>query len=420
MKKSLFAISSVLVFSVLLSGCTGGLGEVSSNVDSVYSSEVESEVSSVAQADEETNTADKTIYRELSSGVLIDADINVPNGVDFANLQSFSATLKKLNIDNVKDDFIDSNANVSKTEQETAESPFENDIYTLYEVDDGTLLAGNSNMISYFSAKKPNIESYFVVEPSTEYNGDRFLTDTEFAFGTKQACFEEIKSLLAKLGVEVTDDYICYPVDHSTLSEAALQIREDTLERVRETGVTNEDGSPISEEEALFGYPDPNYTEDDDCYYFTIYANAGGFPITQKENGIFENGGYTPGSIINAIYSKDGIVNLYCRSIYGVNEISETANGADLEAAIQLLDDKYNSIIPDGSYEVSEISFEYVPISDGGGISAELVPAWRFQMKHTITVGDKNGGAAHSVDLYDYVLFNAITGKEILKDVGGV
>ena len=50
----------------------------------------------------------------------------------------------------------------------------------------------------------------------------------------------------------------------------------------------------------------------------------------------------------------------------------------------------------------------------------ELTPAWRFQMKHTVEVSKADGDKSHAVDLYEYVLINAVTGKEILKDVGTI
>ena len=218
----------------------------------------------------------------------------------------------------------------------------------------------------------------------------------------------------------MTDEYTCYTIEHETMSRVAQEYRNKMTQQAQEAGVLNEDGTSMTEDEVMAGFPDPNYTENDDCYYFKIFASVNGFPITWVENGIVENGGFMPGSMITAIYSKDGIVSLNCSYIYQMKSEKEAVSGLDLEEAISALDIKYNSVIPDGKYEVEDIYFEYVPISEGDSISVKLIPAWRFQMKHTVEVSKADGDKSHAVDLYEYVLINAVTGKEILKDVGTI
>lgn len=168
------------------------------------------------------------------------------------------------------------------------------------------------------------------------------------------------------------------------------------------------------------GFPNPDYTAEDDCYYFKLFASAGGFPITRVENGSAENGSFIPGSIIEATVSKDGIVDLYLNGVYQSSETISEGEGLDLDEAVSTLDEKYNSIIPDGTYEVEEIAFEYVPIFQGDGISAELTPAWRFLMKHTMEFEGKTDDDLHTVTQYENVMFNALTGKEILREVGSI
>lgn len=401
MKKSVILTPFIILAAVLFAACSNGKTE---------STPSSGETASAVYTESQT---DGMVSKKLSSGVVVNAKVLIPDNVDFSQLRSYSSSLKKLDISAAKDTLLATESNVTKSEFVTEEDPFKEFVYTMYQTENGDLLAGQGNILNYCSSNQPNVESYLFLEHSHEYNADKFLTDREFTFGSKQSCFEEIKNVLANLGIEVTDSYICYSVDHTTLTEAALQTRADILEKAREF-------DPQTAEDELLEYPNPNYTEDDDCYYFKIFATAGGLPITHSENGIFANGGFTPGSIINAIYSKDGIVKLYCSNIYEITGVTSTKEGMNLDAAIQMLDDKYNSIIIDGEYQVQEIAFEYVPVSDGGGLAAELVPAWRFQIKHTVAVSGKGTEETSSVDLYDYVLLNAVTGKEILKDVGGI
>ena len=360
------------------------------------------------------------IQRELSSGVVLNAEVSIPENIDFTKLPTYEGELQRLDVEPLVDLLFSGDTSVTKSEVETKESRFPDAVSTLYESGDGSILSSIEDVFSFQSAKCPQIESYLWLEPSAEYNGDAFLTGKDLSFGSQQECFQKIRDILRQLDIAVTDEYTCYTIDHETMSRVAQEYRNKITKQVQETGVLNEDGTSMTEDEVMEGYPDPNYTEEDDCYYFKLFASVNGFPITPVENGIVENGGFMPGSMITAIYSKDGVVSLNCSYIYQAKGEKNAVSGFDLEDAISALDNKYNSIIPDGKYDVEAIYFEYVPISVGDNISVELTPAWRFQMKHTVEVSKSDGDKSRAVDLYEYVLINAVTGKEILKDVGTI
>ena len=426
MQKSLFriVILFVAVFVVIssLSGCVKEESQNTSGISDIFSSSVSSGNScgDSASSDDEMSPNTTSVHRELSSGVVLNADVFIPENIDYSKLPTYEGELQRLDVEQVVDLLFCGDTSVTKSEVETNESRFPDAVSTLYESGDGSTLSSIEDVFSFQSAKCPQIESYLWLEPSTEYNGDVFLTGKDLSFGSQQECFQKIRDVLKQLDITVTDEYTCYTIEHEAMSRVAQEYRNKMTQQAQEAGVLNEDGTSMTEDEVMAGFPDPNYTENDDCYYFKIFASVNGFPITWVENGIVENGGFMPGSMITAIYSKDGIVSLNCSYIYQMKSEKEAVSGLDLEEAISALDSKYNSVIPDGKYEVEDISFEYVPISEGDSISVELTPAWRFQMKHTVEVSKSDGDESRAVDLYEYVLINAVTGKEILKDVGTI
>ena len=362
-----------------------------------------------------------SLQQTLSSQVKIDADVFIPANMDHSNLKTYQGEMLHLDMEIIKEDLFGADAEVTETRQETKESRFPDEDYVLWESADGSYLAGKGDMISFSSSKVPNVEQYLCLEPDAfEYNGDAFLSGKNLSFATEQESFTKLRELLDKLGVSISDDYLCYTIDHDTLIKEADIYRSKLVENARETEARNEDGTAITEDDILAHLSEPNYTEEDDCYYFKLFASADGYPVTRIENGIFSNGGWTPGSIANAIVSQDGVVQLY---LYGIYESSETINqgpGLSLNDAVAALDEKYNSIILDGEYMVQEIAFEYVPISHGDVLSVELTPAWRFLIKHSLKFAGKMDNQVYTVDQYEYIMLNALTGEEILRDVGGV
>lgn len=430
MKKNAF-FALLLVLLIVLSACsnTMELAENSKSSSVINSSEnITSETPAPnadselpAEAEERTENHDSIVSRELSSGVKINADVFVPDMVDFSRLPTYNGEMKRLSLDGVREVLLGDQP-VEQTEEEAKGIAFPDAVYQLFSTDDGTYLACTGESVAYFDSAYGEKDLYFRPDFSTEYNGDRFLTGKDFPFATRQQAFAEVKKVLGAMDIFVADDYRCYSVDHETLTEVAEEAIQQEIDRILELGQVNPDGSLMTQEDirAKSFLPDPDYTEKDDCYYFRFYAGADGMPITRCENGIFDNGGGVPGSMIDVYYSADGIAQLYVGDIFQKTDELSADNGLDLEGAIQVLDDHFNSIIPDGSYEVKEISFEYVPISHGDILHVTLTPAWRFALIHTMEFDSKSGGDPVQIDSYEQIMFNALTGEEILRDLGGI
>lgn len=420
MKRFFTCLMVSIVVSMVLSACSDRQLNSDPSMSSAFAgSESEAPYSSANNNSSDNGISGNSVINcTLDSGVVVDATVQLSPTVDFSHLSVYDGELQRLSIDPVIDELV--GEEYSEMRQETKESAFSDAEYIQLEKPDGTILSCSESALSFTSPQLGDIESYLWLERgASNYNGAAFLTGKEFAFGTQQECFKEIRETLNSLGVSVCDDYICYSVDNNVLTEEAERYKENLLSRAREIGLLAEDGSPISEEELYQDLPDPSYTVDDDCYYYVLFPSVNGVPITREDTGIFENGGLISGSIIEVIYSKEGIVHLYLNSIYQVNEKIQAEKGMDTEEALAWLDEKYNNIILDGDYEVQEISFEYVPISKGDRIHVELVPAWRFGVLHTMSLlGKTSAEDAAEVQVYEQIMVNAVTGKEIVKEVG--
>ncbi len=439
MKQQFQIIIACLLILSLLCSCAGDTPSATSNLSSkspvisldsepTFESNSQEEQSSDVDSQPEppsvnTNTSMKasSLQQTLSSQVKIDADVFVPDNIDFSNLKTYKGEMLRLDMEAIKEDLFGAGAEVKETRQESKESKFPDEDYILWEGNDGSYLAGMGDMINFSSGKMPDVKPYLFLETSAaEYNGDAFLSGKKLDFATEQESFTLVRGLLDKLGVSISENYLCYTIDHDTLRKEAEIYRSALVQNMQETGIKNENGTDMTEDDILAHMPDPNYTVEDDCYYFKLFASAEGYPVTQIENGIFANGGLTPGSVANAIVSQDGVVHLYLYDLYESSEVMQEGAGLNLDDAIAALDEKYNSIILDGDYEVQEIAFEYVPVSQGDVLSVELTPAWRFVVKHSVETMGKADNSLYTIDQYEYVMLNALTGEEILRDMGGV
>lgn len=222
--KRLSFIAAILVMTFLLSACSNSQKIVSDS--GISRSVLPSSKGSVSATPSITSSSVtpptnspseiSTIQQTLSSGVTINAKVSIPANVDFSALKSYQGILQRLDIDTVKDDLLGADTEVQETREENRNSRFSDAEYILLETPDGGFISSTGDMLSYSSASKADVAFYLRLEPCAEYNGDAFLTDREFSFGTRQECFEKVKSLIGKGILEISqkeepfDVFICY------------------------------------------------------------------------------------------------------------------------------------------------------------------------------------------------------------------
>lgn len=418
-KEKILPILMALVL-ITLSGCAGEKtpsdGEGGKSSRRASSQAASAPVSSAPLPKEKKEP--ETVVRTLSSGVEVDAVITYPDGIDFEALPSFPATLRRLSLEGVEEALLPGQTIITRERQTTKDSRFPDAMYELVITEENSSLVCTEDRLVLFTEQNDRMLYYFNNKiGSGEYNADAFLSDQPLAFASPQACREEILAFLESLQIQVADGGTCYTLDHATMLEVGEALQQKRVKNALEAGATNEDGSVRTEADILEHDQPLDFTEEDDCYYFILQLSAGGFPLTEVDNGIMDNGGFVPGCGLRVVYGKKGIVGLELDGVYDVGKETEAAPGLDWEGALEKLDENFNAIILEGTYQVEESSFVYVPISKNGSTEVTLVPAWQFGIRHEMEFQDKED-PTQTVTMEDYteVLLHAITGKEMLRD----
>lgn len=423
MKKKIVTILALLCFLMAsFLGCTKA-------VDASASLPTESSLPSQAtqenieeSAQEGAQSIPKSVQKELSSGVAVNAQVKILPDVLPATLPSIKASLCRFNAEDVKRVLLNEAKIAQETEVETKDSVFEDASLHTYVTSDGQILSVGEEHLTYCTSDW-NYEDtmYFSPSPtSQDYNGNAFQKGKELDFAKPNACFDELKTVLQELGITVAGLFDCFVLDSETLAaeaEMAVNKRADALEGIRKDSV----GNLLSREEILEELSMPVFSSSRDCYYFQLSLSVAGNPITREDSGSSFSGGYAAGSVINAAYSQKGLVYLEIRNLYSGEEMGKEQACLNLDQALEALDNKYNSLILAGEYEVTEICFEYVPIGTGDLIHVTLTPAWRFLVNHTIEyTGKEDPSQVVEVNTNKFVFFNGLTGKEIVVDMGEI
>ena len=212
-----------------------------------------------------------------------------------------------------------------------------------------------------------------------------FDTEAKLSCATEEAVEEDIKQALEGFGIEECNCYV-YPVSR----EMFVEISEfyDAYYGPYEDGDTAA---------SLFG----TYSE---FYYAQVKPTVDGIEIYDGLTGDIDKGTMTFGTEIYVIYTVNGIEALFMANVYETfdteKEHIEILRAVDAE---KLLIEKYNNMIDYEETVMTEMKIVYIPIPSeffDTGATAEyytMTPAWCFS--------DADG---------NYILFDAVTGKEIL------
>lgn len=104
-----------------------------------------------------------------------------------------------------------------------------------------------------------------------------------------------------------------------------------------------------------------------------------------------------------------------------VTDVGTVQTVLTLDEALQIVDDKYNSIILEGNYKIDKIEMAYTPIRQQDVSQAKIIPVWRFQTNHTLQYSAKKD-SNETVEMTDtsYILINALDGTELLHENGEI
>lgn len=375
------------------------------------------------------------IQRTLSCGAAVNAVVSCPGSVDFSSLSSYSGALHSFDPEAVKNVLLGEGEVPCQKDEAAAGSLIPGAVYHFFTGEDGQSLMVQGETVTYdkdglYSSVAPWLH---LDKADGLYNGDLFPADKDLPFASRQQGYEELRQVLGKLGVEVSSQYDCYAVEESALQKAEQRLEETSPAEMPEAGepvlaevpADEDTGAVLSEAESApakelpaEGNAEPESRE---CYFYRLYTDIQGVPVTAHENGSVDKGTYLPGATIEALYAADGLHSLHIFCVFDAGENQTPAQALDLEGALNKLDELYQQGVLEDAVEVQEIALEYVPVADASRVEVELAPAWRFGVLRTRTYpGKSNPQETVLVPDYEQVMIHALTGEEILLDQGSI
>lgn len=362
-----FAVVLLSVLLVLLPGCTKPVTE--SGMQSTESGTAESTAEALSSTESGAeNTAEKAehITKTLSSGVMVDTGVYVPESMQQQNLPEMQGTGQIVEFGKLKSIFcadktiIEENESTVVTKSLGSDIDMEQYIYT-ENGDYLTCVGGNSFL--YTAARDTQDTS----------NLELYKTGEDLDFATIAEADGEIRKVAEELGISVGDS-VCYTIDTSSM---------------------------------------PHYV-----FRYDLLVN--GLPLGKFDGGSYSDNVFTPGTYLTAVLDEDGIRHFDVSYVLKETETGDAQRVLTLDEALDKVDEKYNSIIMEGDYYINDIQMAYTPIkTDDAGI-VRLIPVWYFQTTHQILLPDKSGTGEIMLPQDGYILINALDGTELLHENGEI
>lgn len=246
-------------------------------------------------------------------------------------------------------------------------------------------LGNNSSFCSFCSGSNLSryVNNSFVLIRGDEYNADKYLTNKDFSFKSREESFKDIKNTLKSLGISITDTYKVYSLDYQTMKDEEFTIDMDG----------NEDVSAYN----------PNWNEDDNCYYFVVYQQYKGCNTYYYKNEAF-NDICDENESIQILYSKDGIEKIELDKIFKFDDKNNKVKLVSFDEVAKTVSKKYSNILGTSTYEVNKAELiYYCNVTDIE--QYKVIPAWAIY----ITCKDENGNIKNVQMMVD-----AQNGEEIV------
>lgn len=386
MKKCICAVSAVLIFLFLLSGCfPDGKPKQPNNTTSDWNSNPNSII-----------TTPSEIQKTMSDNIILDATVKV---VAKTPSCAYKAVPFNFDYNKLPDIFLQGKSDVQYKEQR---HPTTNEIiWRSFNADDGSVVIvnyeGASNSLT-FSEKAfgdyPYALSMYAYEGWLRSDfREKFPLETLEDIN-KEAAITLVREKLDTFGIPVLDTPEVYCLDLEHLQKD-FEANWKDFENPK--------------------YPDgkhPEWKKEHEAYVVAFQAALpDDAPITRisyMPDSIYNNAVF--GSRFVGVVGKEGLIFLSISGAYDVQEERSLSGPvSSLETACDCMAATYDNIIVTDPIEIQEIRLEYVPrYIDTENYEFEITPAWVFQgIQET---NDEKGGT-HTDDVL--VLIDAVTGKEI-------
>ena len=362
-----FAVVLLSVLLVLLPGCTKPVTE--SGVQSTESGTAESTAETLSSTESGAeNTAEKAehITRTLSSGVMVDADVYVPESMQKSALAEMRGQGQLIDYEELKSLFCS-----GKTITEEGEEPWEmvtpgamEAVGKYVSTQDGDYLQRICGNTFYYMTER-DIQD---IEDLTIYE-----TGKNLDFASIEETDKTIRDIAEKLNIAVGKG-VCYTIDTSS---------------------------------------QPHYV-----FQYEILVN--GMPLAMFDGGSYSDNVFTPGTYLTAVLDEDGIRHFDVSYVLKATETGDAQRVLTLDEALDKVDEKYNSIIMEGNYYINDIQMAYTPIKTDDAEIVRLIPVWYFQTTHQILVPNRSGTGEVMLPQSGYILINALDGTELLHSNGDI
>ena len=398
-----------LVLCMALSACTKAEVGKAPTAESAAASSVESTASGGKSAASEVSLPEKTktaahVTKTLSSGVVVDADVTMPESMQKTELPEMKGTGHEVAHKGLSEVFF-GGAEVESTVTEIADNGYfsSNTMHELWQVGD-TVLSAVGTTVAYSNGREVTAMHLFSEYASSLPFGDNravYLTGKNLDFATIDEVKEKMRAYIDALGVSVLEP-TCYTMDYDTMRDmyggrTALETYDADFDFIIEP--------QKKDEQYIFDYP--------------IAVN--GMPLGNFEGGGYSDDSYMTGTFLRMTYGEEGIRAMTLPYALDVTEVGAMQPVLTLDEALQIVDDKYNSIIMEGNYKIDKIEMAYTPIQQQNVTEAKIIPVWRFQTNHTLQYSAKND-SNEIVEMTDtsYILINALDGTELLHSNGDI
>ena len=232
--------------------------------------------------------------------------------------------------------------------------------YKIYEIaENNATLVISDDTLNYATDQASYINNVLFSDSRfDDYNGNKYQDKTDLPFMPQKEAWKNVSEVLDKLGVDVSDDVICYVMEHS------IMCKEEKKAIAR-----------AEEEDTKIPTAKTQWTEDDDCYYFMTYTTWQDYPVLPPVmgEGFDENN-------VSVIYDKNGIQSLSINGYYPL-ELKNEVEVVSPEMVLKALEKYFGNIISDDIYEVQRISLcQKVVQVNPDKHSAEIEPVWECRV----------------------------------------
>lgn len=356
-------IAFILCFaSVILSGCSEKIEGLPDNSEDIHITE--------------TN-APELLISETEAEVLIDAEIDVPDGFTYilptpqVRLKAFDSSeiVQILGMDTV-------GITPKQSEIEMYGSKYDNTIY----------FDGNNDLISsymiFYQSEEGQIYPYL-------FQKELFTEKKDLKFADEVTARQNIADTLDDLGLEGYIFQKTYYMDYEKLRAAEQEKEKDKyFEEDLKAGRIPYRG---------------NWNENDGCYVFDICFTKNQIPV-QSNDYLIEDTFFMVGNSVRVYYSKEGIIEFELSAYYECIDEGEQIEILKPEKIQEAVEKKFHSAIISDKITVTKMNLEYQPkrIKEDGSHMV-LWPAWAVSFTQ---------GNSHEENV---IYFDAESGKEIIN-----